>query len=99
MAVARTRRLHFAKKLIDETRLPMSEIALAAGFGCVRRFNAGIGEVYHRTPTQLRCLARQKNVQPDSNYLFKLHFRPPYHWEGMLSFLVEWPGGEESKVL
>jgi AraC family transcriptional regulator of adaptative response / DNA-3-methyladenine glycosylase II len=42
MAVAQTRRLHFAKKLIDETRLPMSDIALAAGFGCVRRFNAGI---------------------------------------------------------
>ena len=39
-AVAQTRRLHFAKKLIDETTLPMSEIAIAAGFGCVRRFNA-----------------------------------------------------------
>src|SRR6266481_5701779 len=36
-AVAHTRRLHFAKKLIDETRLPMGEVALAAGFGCVRQ--------------------------------------------------------------
>ena len=88
IAVARTRRLHFAKQLIDETRLPMSEIALAAGFGCVRRFNAGIRKVYHRTPTQLRRLTRQKNIQPGSDYLFKLHFRPPYHWEGMLSFLA-----------
>ena len=88
MAVAQTRRLHFAKKLIDETRLPMSEIALAAGFGCVRRFNAGVRQVYHRTPTQLRRLARQKNMQSGSHYLFKLHFRPPYHWEGMLSFLA-----------
>src|SRR5215475_11408853 len=44
-AVARTRRLHFAKKLIDETGLPMSEVALASGFGSVRRFNAGIREV------------------------------------------------------
>src|ERR1700739_5093530 len=58
-AVAQTRRLHFAKKLIDETRLPMSQIALASGFGCVRRFNASIRKVYHRTPTQLRRLARQ----------------------------------------
>ncbi len=66
----------------------MSEIALAAGFGCVRRFNAGIRKVYHRTPTQLRRLARQQNMQPGSHYLFKLHFRPPYHWEGMLSFLM-----------
>src|SRR5512138_175008 len=39
-AVAKTQRLQFAKKLIDETSLPMQEIALAAGYGCVRRFNA-----------------------------------------------------------
>src|SRR6195256_22228 len=58
-AVAQTRRLHFAKKLIDETRLPMSQIALAAGFGSVRRFNAGIRKVYHRAPTQIRRLTRQ----------------------------------------
>src|SRR5207245_6245468 len=52
-AVAQTRRLHFAKKLIDETRLPMKDVAMAAGFGCVRRFNAAIHKVYHRPPTQL----------------------------------------------
>jgi len=88
MAVAQTRRLHFAKKLIDETRLPMGQIAIASGFGCVRRFNAGIRKVYHRTPTQIRHLARQKNMQPEDQYLFRLHFRPPYHWEGMLTFLA-----------
>src|SRR5450755_333017 len=88
MAVAQTRRLHFAKKLIDETRLPMSQIALASGFGCVRRFNAGIRKVYHRTPTQIRRLARKTAVQPGNQYLFRLHFRPPYHWQGMLDFLA-----------
>jgi AraC family transcriptional regulator of adaptative response / DNA-3-methyladenine glycosylase II len=93
MAVAQTRRLHFAKKLIDETRLPMSQIALAAGFGCVRRFNAGIRKVYHRTPTQLRRLARQtlalrSTLQPGNQYRFRLNFRPPYHWQGMLDFLA-----------
>jgi len=87
IAVAQTRRLHFAKKLIDETSLPMGQIALAAGFGCVRRFNAGIRKVYHRTPTQVRRLARQKEMQPGNQYLFRLHFRPPYHWNGMLAFL------------
>ena len=60
IAVAQTRRLHFAKKLIDETNLPMSQVALASGFGCVRRFNAGIRKVYHRTPTQIRKLARRR---------------------------------------
>ncbi|HEX9305487.1 MAG TPA: AlkA N-terminal domain-containing protein [Thermoanaerobaculia bacterium] len=87
-AVARTRRLHFAKKLIDETTLPMSQIALASGFGSVRRFNAGIREVYHRTPTQIRRLARQTAIQPENHYLFRLRFRPPYDWNGMLAFLA-----------
>lgn len=87
-AVAQTRRLHFAKKLIDETRLPMNQVALASGFGCVRRFNADIRKVYKRTPTQIRRLAHQKNMQPSHHYVFKLHFRPPYHWEGMLAFLA-----------
>src|SRR5579862_7303272 len=87
-AVAHTRRLHFAKKLIDETSLPMSQVALASGFGCVRRFNAGIREVYKRTPTQIRRLAHQKSVQPENEYLFYLRFRPPYDWNGMLAFLA-----------
>jgi AraC family transcriptional regulator of adaptative response / DNA-3-methyladenine glycosylase II len=89
IAVAQTRRLHFAKKLIDETSLPMNQIALASGFGSVRRFNDGIRRVYHRTPTQIRRLARKKNTQPGHHYVFRLHFRPPYHWEGMLLFLAQ----------
>ncbi len=87
IAVAHTRRLHFAKKLIDETSLPMGEIALASGFGSVRRFNAGIDKVYHRTPTQIRRLARQKEREGENQYLFRLPFRPPYDWNGMLRFL------------
>lgn len=86
-AVARTRHLHFAKKLIDETNLRMSDVALASGFGCVRRFNVGIRKVYHRTPSQIRRLARQRMVQPENHYLFRLRFRPPYDWKGMLAFL------------
>ena len=68
IAVAHTRRLHFAKKLIDETKLPMNQIALASGFGCVRRFNAGIRKVYHRTPTQIRHIAPQTRIQPGNQY-------------------------------
>lgn len=86
-AVAHTRRLHFAKKLIDETRLPMSQVALASGFGCVRRFNAAIQKTYRRTPTRIRRLARPVASQPENQYLFLLRFRPPYHWNGMLEFL------------
>jgi AraC family transcriptional regulator, regulatory protein of adaptative response / DNA-3-methyladenine glycosylase II len=96
-AVAQTRRLHFTKKLIDETRLPMTQIALAAGFGSVRRFNAAIRRVYHRTPSQIRKLARRKDAQPENQYVFQLSFRPPYDWKRMLDFLASWatPGVEK----
>lgn len=87
-AVARTRRLHFVKKLIDETDLPMNHIAAAGGFGCVRRFNDAIRKTYHRTPTQIRRISRRKSTLPENEYLFRLRFRPPYNWKGMLAFLA-----------
>lgn len=88
-AVAKTRRLHFAKKLVDETGLSMTDIALASGFGCVRRFNAVIRKTYNRTPTQIRRLAHQKTVHQEDNYHFHLGFRPPYDWQHMLAYLAE----------
>jgi AraC family transcriptional regulator of adaptative response / DNA-3-methyladenine glycosylase II len=87
IAVANTRRLHFAKKLIDETQLTMGEIAIAAGFGSVRRFNAAIHGVYRRTPTEIRKLARQANAQPENEYLFRVRYRPPFQWNHLLTFL------------
>ena len=95
-AVAQTRRLHFAKKLIDETTLPMTQIAFAASFGSVRRFNATIRNVYHRTPTQIRGLAQKMFRQPENQYLFQLNFRPPYDWKRMLEFFAVYatPGVE-----
>ena len=54
VSVAQTRRLHFAKKLIDETRLNLSEICFAAGFGGLRRFNSLFSKTYNRSPRQLR---------------------------------------------
>src|SRR5438874_10797265 len=78
-AVAATRRLHFAKKLIDETNLPMNQVAMASGFGSVRRFNAAIQKTYHRTPSHIRQLARQTDTS-ENEYLLHLGFRPPYNW-------------------
>jgi AraC family transcriptional regulator of adaptative response / DNA-3-methyladenine glycosylase II len=65
----------------------MTQVAIASGFGCVRRFNATIFKTYQRTPTQIRRLARVPEVRPRNQYLFRLRFRPPYHWKGMLAFL------------
>src|SRR5882762_5916132 len=52
--VAQTRRVLFAKRLIHDTRLPMAEIALASGFGSVRRFNETFQELFRRPPSALR---------------------------------------------
>lgn len=87
-AVAQTRRLQFAKKLIDETHLPMNQIALAAGFGCVRRFNDTIRRTWQRTPTQIRRLAQRAESNLENQYVFHLRFRPPYRWNEILAFLA-----------
>jgi AraC family transcriptional regulator of adaptative response / DNA-3-methyladenine glycosylase II len=87
VAVAQTRRLHFAKKLIDESRLPMGEVALAAGFGSIRRFNTAFRKTYNRTPTQLRKLGRPLTDLSNDEYRFLLRFRPPLDWAGLMLFL------------
>ena len=56
--VARTARVQRAKRLIDETRLPMTEIAMQAGFGSLCRFNSVFAEVYGRPPTEIRRTRR-----------------------------------------
>jgi AraC family transcriptional regulator of adaptative response/methylated-DNA-[protein]-cysteine methyltransferase len=56
--VARTTRVQRAKRLLDETSLPMTEIAMRAGFGSVRRFNSVFAEIYGRPPTEIRRTRR-----------------------------------------
>jgi AraC family transcriptional regulator of adaptative response / DNA-3-methyladenine glycosylase II len=85
--VALTRRVHFAKKLLDETTLRASEVAFAAGFGSVRRFNSEIRRTYGRTPTELRRLAYRHAPTEPGSYRIRLAYRPPYDWDGLLNFL------------
>lgn len=85
--VAQTRRMHFAKKLIDETRLPFTDVALASGFGSLRRFHAVFQTRYARTPRQLRALAGRLPGAGGEWYRFRLAYRPPYDWAGILGFL------------
>jgi AraC family transcriptional regulator, regulatory protein of adaptative response / DNA-3-methyladenine glycosylase II len=88
IAVAQTRRLHFAKKLIDESRLPMRDVALASGYGSIRRFNATFLKTYGRTPSHLRKARRKVAALPESEYRFMLRFRPPFCWSALLDFLA-----------
>jgi AraC family transcriptional regulator of adaptative response / DNA-3-methyladenine glycosylase II len=52
--VAATRRIQAAKRLIDGTHMPLAEIAFAAGFGSVRRFNDAFRATYSRPPSSFR---------------------------------------------
>ena len=58
IAVAQTRRVLFAKQLIVETQMPLAEVALASGFGSVRRFNATFHALYDRSPRSGICSRR-----------------------------------------
>jgi AraC family transcriptional regulator of adaptative response / DNA-3-methyladenine glycosylase II len=87
LEVALTRRVHFAKKLLDETTLSFDEVARAAGFGSLRRFNGQIRETYARTPTELRRLARRRAAADPECYVLRLAYRPPYDWDAMMGFL------------
>ncbi|WP_437606401.1 AlkA N-terminal domain-containing protein [Sorangium sp. So ce834] len=90
LAVAQTRRLLFAKKLLDETALSMTEVALSSGFSSVRRFNDAIRATYARTPRELRTAASKRGGgaaggAPD--IALRLPFRPPLDWGALAGFL------------
>ncbi len=86
IAVAQTQRLHLAKQLLERTGLPMAEVALSAGFGSVRRFNAAFRAVFDRPPRAMRARAgaREGATAPIE---LRLCYRPPYDWPALLAFL------------
>ncbi len=86
ISVAQTRRVLFAKQLIHETKLPMTEVALAAGFGSLRRFNETFQELFHRPPSALRRKTTTSNVT-DTGVMLRIRYRPPYDWDSILGFL------------
>jgi len=85
VAVAQMRRLLSAKMLIDQTHLPLTAIAMASGYGSVRRFNAAFLKTYGRCPRELRRLEPRRS--PGGRYEFALRFRPPFDWAALVGFL------------
>ncbi|MEN9221484.1 MAG: DNA-3-methyladenine glycosylase 2 family protein [Thermostichus sp. BF3_bins_97] len=81
VAVAQTRRLLFAKQLLGETALSMTDVALAAGYSSVRRFNESVRRTYGRPPSDLR---RGSPHSPEIE--LKLPYSAPYHWQALLAF-------------
>lgn len=85
VSVAQTRRVLLAKALIQETDLPMAEVALASGFGSVRRFNETFQDLYGRPPGALR---RRGERPPEGGVRLSLSYRAPYDWDGLIAVLA-----------
>jgi AraC family transcriptional regulator of adaptative response / DNA-3-methyladenine glycosylase II len=88
VAVVQTWRLGFAKRLLDETTLPVTQVALVSGFGSIRRFNDAFRAAYQRPPSQVRRSAAVRPSQDDRPYELTIAYRPPYDWEALLAFLA-----------
>ncbi len=84
VAYAQTQRLLLAKRLLTDTAMPIIDVAMAAGFGSVRRFNALFQRRYRMSPTSLR---HTPNAGPAPSLEFQLSYRPPYAWDALLAFL------------
>ena len=80
-----TQRLLLAKRLLTDTALPVTDVALASGFASVRRFNALFRERYRMAPGQLRRDVPAGRLP--GTLAFELCFRPPYDWASMQAFL------------
>jgi AraC family transcriptional regulator of adaptative response / DNA-3-methyladenine glycosylase II len=86
--LAQTQRLLFAKKLLQETNLPMSDVAYAAGFGSIRRFNALFLARYGMAPSDIRRAAETVVDDAQQAITLRLAYRPPFAWTHMLHYLA-----------
>ncbi len=87
-SLATTQKILFAKKLLSETDMPVTQIAFASGFGSIRRFNWAFQQAYGSTPSAIR--RRNNSSQTTAGDLFQctltLSYRPPFDWQQMLEF-------------
>jgi AraC family transcriptional regulator, regulatory protein of adaptative response / DNA-3-methyladenine glycosylase II len=84
LQLERTRRLLLAKQLLTDTTLSITDIAFAAGFGSLRRFNAVWLAAYGVAPSRLR--ASRTTAWQDEPIRLRLAYRPPYDFAALLDF-------------
>jgi len=87
LSVAHTQRLQFAKRLIDQTNMPMSHVAEAAGYRSARRFNDTFKKTYGRSPRDLRR-RREETFNRNSALTVRLPYRKPFDWRAMMDFFA-----------
>ncbi|TCC53869.1 DNA-3-methyladenine glycosylase 2 family protein [Kribbella capetownensis] len=86
---ARSRRAHFARRLLDDSDLSIADIAFASGFGSLRQFNRAMHEIFRASPRELRDRRRRTDrLVADGGLILRLPFTTPYDWEAMSAFLA-----------
>jgi len=95
------RQLLFAKQLLHQTQLPITQVALAAGFNSIRRFNEAFQQTLQLTPTQLRKSSQKSTAKidegectdtacpqemPAHSLSLYQYYRPPLDWQAQLAF-------------
>jgi AraC family transcriptional regulator of adaptative response / DNA-3-methyladenine glycosylase II len=86
--IATTQRVHLARKLLDESRLPITKIAHYAGFKSIREFNHAIRQSTGQSPSILRRLSSDSLPEPRQAGLeLRLPYRPPFDWDLLMDFL------------
>jgi AraC family transcriptional regulator of adaptative response / DNA-3-methyladenine glycosylase II len=86
--LARSRRTHFARRLLDDTDLPVTDVAFAAGFGSVRQLNRACREVFRSTPSELRARRRVSDrLVADGGLVLRLGPQPA-GWPVLLRYLA-----------
>ncbi len=87
--LARSRRAHFARRLLDDTDLSFADIAFASGFGSIRQFNRVCQDVFRASPRELRARRRSSDrLVADGGLALRLPFAPPLECETMLDYLA-----------
>jgi AraC family transcriptional regulator of adaptative response / DNA-3-methyladenine glycosylase II len=85
--LARSRRAHFARRLLDDTDLSITQIAFASGFGSVRQLNRAAQELFRASPRELRARRRVTDrLVADGGLALRLPFRAPFEWDTMLGY-------------
>ena len=84
--IAITQRVHFARNLIEQTDLPITKIALSAGFTSIRQFNHEVRAICGQSPTELRRARGEFPASSQSGLVIRLACRPPFDWPSLVGF-------------
>jgi AraC family transcriptional regulator, regulatory protein of adaptative response / DNA-3-methyladenine glycosylase II len=86
--LARSRRAHFARRLLDDTDLTMADVAFASGFGSVRQLNRACQDVFRTSPGQLRGRRRRTDrLVADGGLALRLPFQGNFDWPALTAYL------------